>query len=77
MELLLPPWFEERRAEIVAMLEPITVPEANRPAGTSAVRSAQPASKAGEAAIIGPGGVTASRRTSAEFIGGDVPNRNA
>ena len=32
-ELLLPPWFEERRAEIVAMLEPITVPAANRPAG--------------------------------------------
>jgi hypothetical protein len=28
---LLPPWFEERRAEIVAMLEPITVPEANQP----------------------------------------------
>ncbi len=28
-ELLLPPWFESRRDEIVAMLEPITVPEAN------------------------------------------------
>ena len=30
-ELLLPPWFEERRPEIVAMLEPIRVPEANGP----------------------------------------------
>ena len=30
-QLLLPPWFEERRAEIVAMLEPIRVPEANGP----------------------------------------------
>ena len=29
--LLLPPWFESRRAEIVAMLEPITVPESNGP----------------------------------------------
>ena len=70
MELLLPPWFEERRAEIVAMLEPITVPEANRPAGASAVRSAVP--KVSEPAAA-PGGVAASRRTSAEFIGGDVP----
>jgi catechol 2,3-dioxygenase-like lactoylglutathione lyase family enzyme len=26
-QLLLPPWFEERRAEIVAQLEPITVPD--------------------------------------------------
>lgn len=31
-KLLLPPWFEEQRAEIVAMLEPIEVPEENRPA---------------------------------------------
>ena len=30
--LLLPPWFEERRAEIEAMLEPIRVPEMNNPA---------------------------------------------
>ncbi len=27
--LLLPPWFEEKRAEIVAMLEPIKIPENN------------------------------------------------
>jgi glyoxalase family protein len=30
-ELLLPPWFEHRREEIVQMLEPIRVPEANGP----------------------------------------------
>jgi len=71
MELLLLPWFEERRAEIVAMLEPITVPEANRPAGAAARQSAAP--KAAEAATAGPGGISASRRTSAEFIGGDGP----
>ena len=29
--LTLPPWYEEQRAEILAQLEPITVPEANRP----------------------------------------------
>src|SRR2546422_6016502 len=74
MELLLPPWFEGRRAEIVAMLEPIAVPEVNRPPGASAVRSPQPAAKVGEAAIVGPG-VAPSRRTSAEFIGGDAPSQ--
>jgi len=72
MELLLPPWFEDRRAEIVAMLEPITVPEANRPAGASTARSARPL-QAAEAAV-GAGGVAPSRRTTAEFIGGDVPS---
>jgi len=30
-KLHLPPWFEEQRAAIVAQLEPITVPEENRP----------------------------------------------
>jgi glyoxalase family protein len=29
--LLLPPWYEEQRAAIVARLEPIVVPESNRP----------------------------------------------
>jgi glyoxalase family protein len=34
--LLLPPWFEEQRAAIVSQLEPIMVPEENRPkAGTT------------------------------------------
>ena len=31
--LLLPPWFEEQRPAIVAMLEPVTVPEGNLPKG--------------------------------------------
>src|SRR6478672_9988827 len=30
--MLLPPWFEHQRAEIIKMLEPITVPEENIPA---------------------------------------------
>jgi glyoxalase family protein len=29
--LNLPPWYENQRAEILAMLEPVTVPEENRP----------------------------------------------
>jgi glyoxalase family protein len=37
--LLLPPWYEDQRAAIVAQLEPITVPEENRPKpGTPSVR---------------------------------------
>src|SRR5262249_57027724 len=39
--LLLPPWFEDRRDEIVAMLEPIKVPESNQPA-TATPPGAQP-----------------------------------
>ena len=40
--LLLPPWFEDQRAAIVSQLEPITVPEENRPkpGTTSAPRPA-------------------------------------
>ncbi len=38
--LLLPPWFEHRRAEIVGMLEPITVPEWH-PGVTVGVRGTQ------------------------------------
>ena len=74
MELLLPPWFEQRRDEIVAMLEPITVPEANRPAGAPVAGSTRPV-KASEHATASPGGVAPSRRTSAEFIGGDAPSQ--
>jgi glyoxalase family protein len=33
--MLLPPWFEPRRAEIMAMLEPIVVPEPRRAAAVS------------------------------------------
>ena len=74
MELLLPPWFEERRAEIVAMLDPITVPEANRPAGAGAsskkVGTRRPAAQEDGPRTMADG-PTPSRRTSAEFIGGD------
>jgi glyoxalase family protein len=51
--LLLPPWFEHRRKEIEAMLEPIHVPEINF------ATSSAPAPAPG----TGP-----SRRTSAEFV---------
>ena len=72
MALLLPPWFEDRRQEIVAMLEPIVVPDANRPAGAHAASRLAPPPESGPAAAGGP---TASRRTSATFIGCDVPQQ--
>ena len=65
--LLLPPWFEEKRQEIIAMLEPIVVPEANRPAAAS---SGAPAARPVDTAAAS--GTGASRRTSATFIGGDA-----
>ena len=70
--LLLPPWFEQRRAEIVAMLEPIRVPESNQPVGAPEVIAVPPAAASSGAAASAPG-VTPSRRTSAVFIGGDKP----
>jgi glyoxalase family protein len=67
--LLLPPWFEEKRKEIEAMLEPIQVPESNRAEGHAeailqavnreAVEAANRASKASH------------RYSGSEFIGGD------
>ena len=73
MQLLLPPWFEHRRQEIVAMLEPIVVPESNRSAPVSAaVRLVTPLPSAVPA---GAPGVTPSRRTSATFIGSDAPKK--
>lgn len=66
-ELLLPPWFEEKRAEIVAMLEPITVPENNRAEGhaESILQNVNKAAvEAADKASIG------SRRASGnEFVG--------
>jgi glyoxalase family protein len=56
--LLLPPWFEERRDEIEAMLEPIQVPETNWPAG--AVASASKASHR-NADFVPPADKAASR----------------
>jgi glyoxalase family protein len=61
--LLLPPWFEERRDEIVAMLEPIKVPEYNLPVPPPEV-----------IATVGvtaqPSGPEPSRRKPV-FVGGD------
>jgi hypothetical protein len=75
--LLLPPWFESRRKEVEAMLEPITVPEGNLPAGARKipVNAPAPAQAAASAAEQPAGGLTASRRTSAVFIGGDKPQK--
>ena len=42
--LLLPPWFESRRQEIEAMLEPIRVPEGNLPKGHKTVAAPPPPS---------------------------------
>ena len=68
-QLLLPPWFEERRDEILGMLEPITIPENNFPVHqeTITVNAATPGGtpSAADAVGIGP-----SRR-QAVFIGGD------
>jgi glyoxalase family protein len=51
--LLLPPWFESRRREILAMLEPLTVPHYNVPA----------TSESGTVPLSGPeGGGKPSRR---------------
>ncbi len=70
--LLLPPWFEHRRAEIQAMLEPIKVPESNFPGGIrKAAAKIAVADAAPNATEPSPGGP--SRRTSAVFIGGDTP----
>lgn len=71
-QMLLPPWFEHQRQQIMAMLEPITVPEANRPVGVGVSTKKGAAAgppNAGEPAASS--GVAASRRTNAEFIGGD------
>jgi glyoxalase family protein len=72
--LLLPPWFEHQRAEIVKMLEPITVPEENLPtaAGLAARSAAVSRSGASTVATARSGAVAAaSQRRDATFIGGD------
>jgi len=48
--MLLPPWFEHRRDEIMAMLEPITVPETNGPVK---VEPAVALSRRSEATFVG------------------------
>ena len=71
--LLLPPWFEHQRETIVNMLEPIRVPEENQPtaAGMAARSATVSRSGASTTATARSGAAAASRRTSAEFIGGD------
>ena len=78
LNLLLPPWFEHQRAEIVKMLEPLVVPEENMPAGAQVgKRQAAPglSEAAAEAARIAAErdaeykGV--SRRTDATFVESD------
>jgi glyoxalase family protein len=79
--LLLPPWFEHQRAEIVKMLEPITVPEENLPAAArvGAARQVAPglsesaAEMARRAAERDAEYQNVSRRTDATFVGGDTP----
>jgi hypothetical protein len=63
--LLLPPWFEARREEIEAMLDPITVPEGNLPKGAKKVPLPAPVISSATPAS------GASRRTEAVFVGGD------
>jgi glyoxalase family protein len=71
--LLLPPWFEEQREKIVAMLEPVTVPEENLPtaAGVAALQAATKRSGGSSVATARSGAAQASQRTAATFIGGD------
>jgi glyoxalase family protein len=71
--LLLPPWFEAQRDTIVAMLEPITVPEENMPtvAGVAARQATTERSGGSSVATARSGATPASRRSDATFIGGD------
>lgn len=72
--LLLPPWFEQQRDSIVAMLEPVSVPVENQPtaAGIAARRATTKRSGGSTEATERSGALPASRRTSATFIGGDT-----
>jgi len=72
--LLLPPWFEHQRAEIVKMLEPIAVPEENQPTAAGvAARSAAVSRSGGSTVATARSGAApaASQRRDATFIGGD------
>jgi glyoxalase family protein len=51
-QLLLPPWFEQRRPEILKMLEPIKVPESNGPVTVTTAASGGP-SRRTDATFIG------------------------
>jgi glyoxalase family protein len=60
--LNLPPWYEGKREDILTMLEPVVVPESNRPRPGS-MRTPRPLEPAG----MTPSGVPLTR-TRAEFI---------
>jgi hypothetical protein len=69
--MLLPPWFEERRDEIMAMLEPITIPENNFPTHLEAV-AVSATTPSGTPSAADAVGIGPSRR-QAVFIGGQAP----
>ena len=50
-KLHLPPWYEDQREAIVAMLEPIVVPDAGRPSG-GATRMAPPPDRPPQAPVV-------------------------
>ncbi len=75
-ELLLPPWFEEKRPEIVAMLEPIKVPESNRAEGHAEALIASVNKEAIEAANKASAAKFSHRASGNEFVGGDTPRSN-
>jgi glyoxalase family protein len=50
-KLHVPPWYEDQREAIVAMLEPIVVPEANRPGG-GAITAEPPAGRAAQSGVV-------------------------
>ena len=58
--LILPPWYEDQRADILAQLEPVVVPEANRPKPGSARPSAT-------GSVPPPAAPIALSRTKADF----------
>jgi len=68
-QLLLPPWFEQKRAEIVAMLDPIVVPESNRASGHKETSLHDADRKAVEAA--NKASHFSHRASGDEFVGGD------
>ncbi|MEO5925094.1 MAG: VOC family protein [Bryobacteraceae bacterium] len=70
-ELLLPPWFEEKRKEIEAMLDPITVPESNRAEGHAEAMLKDVNKAAVASADKAAAGKLSHRATGNEFVGGD------
>lgn len=68
-ELLLPPWFEEKRKEIEAMLEPIKVPESNRAEGHAEAMLKDVNKAAVSAADKAAAGKLSHRATGNEFVG--------